>query len=460
MAATWFLDSIRSRRLHLLTSAFVLVAALVAVSSPAEAQVGIWVRDDARIIGGTTTGYTSYLGPAGGNVERVVHTNAGDDPGLAVYDIAWDQPPLTVNPGATKKVGISLDVSSIDYEGTFGSRLSATGYVDNTYQSWTNGVFPHVDMSCSGGSCTTDPAGASAGSIDLSLGTGTTDGQIKTFQWSILNCGDACAVEWDYIWDSDGSGGGNTHCDGLRVTIGPDDRTADGNLIGTSLDDVIVGTDDLDFIDGKGGDDVICGLGGGDIIKGGGGDDRIFGGKGADTIRGEGGRDTIEGNKGNDKLLGGTKKDTIKGGSGDDRIEGNSGNDILKGGDGHDKIFGGTGGDRIEGGAHSDLLYGYGIHGNGSVPDGGDTMYGGSGNDFMWGGKGEDTMRGESGQDYMLGHGGDDRIYGGGNGDDLYGNAGDDKLWGGSGLNGLDGGGGHDGCINAGDFIRSCEYSL
>ncbi len=447
------------RRAGVLLSVLALLSAsLVLASSAGAQQGGAWVRSAPRVVGGLPSpGYTSNLGPAGGTVELVIQTNGADDPGLAVFDLTFEAPPTVMTPAQTEALTVSVSVTSLVYEGGVTSRVSPLALLGTGDLNFTPFVF--VDYSCTFGVCSQGTA--STGSANLSLGSGSTDGQVKTFKYTVHNCGAACDIEWDYVWDADGGsnpgpGPGSTlTCRGRTVTIGPDARDSSGNIIGTSGPDVILGTDLADFIDGRGGDDVICARGGDDTVKGGGGRDRIYGGAGWDTLRG------------------GKKRDRIWGGSGRDLIYGGSGNDILKGGPDDDTIFGGTGSDRVVGQGGRDLLIGHGdprrlgrFWTNGkengrNSPDGGDTLIGGSGWDVLFGGRGEDTLWGKGGRDRLGGGRGNDTLYGGSNVDTLRGGANDDVLRGGKGLDNLRGGKGRDGCDNRGNRRRTgCEYGF
>jgi Ca2+-binding RTX toxin-like protein len=137
----------------------------------------------------------------------------------------------------------------------------------------------------------------------------------------------------------------------------------EGDIIGTSANEVIAGSTGDDTIDGMGGDDVIYGGAGDDTIDGGEGDDTIYG-DGVDyddsgTVEAdESGDDTISGGAGNDTLVGGAGEDDISGDAGDDVIFGGDDNDTLDGGADNDTISGGDGDDVIVGGTGDDDLFG------------------------------------------------------------------------------------------------------
>jgi Ca2+-binding RTX toxin-like protein len=76
-------------------------------------------------------------------------------------------------------------------------------------------------------------------------------------------------------------------------------------------------------------DGNVKGSTGNDLILGGPGTDTISGGNGADCILGGGGNDGINGNQGNDVILGGPGNDSINGGNGTDICYGNDGTDTF-----------------------------------------------------------------------------------------------------------------------------------
>ncbi len=78
----------------------------------------------------------------------------------------------------------------------------------------------------------------------------------------------------------------------------------------------------------------------------------------ANILTGNGGHNVLDGGDGNDRLIGGGGDDTLHGGDGLDTLEGGQGNDTLYGGAGNDRIFGGAGDDIIHGGAGNDSLAG------------------------------------------------------------------------------------------------------
>lgn len=164
-------------------------------------EAGRWVRGDARVVGGTSGNYTSNLGPSGGTVAVVVQTNAGDAPGQALFEVAWEPPPSVMTPSQTEVLEVAVAVASLEYEGGLSLRLSPTVYLGDTRLRLDPFVF--VDMSCTSGACSTTPS--SVGRVDFSLGAGSRDGEVQTIQYAIHNCS-ACVVEWDYTWTSGASG--------------------------------------------------------------------------------------------------------------------------------------------------------------------------------------------------------------------------------------------------------------
>lgn len=165
------------------------------VTSASAQESGQWVRGDARVVGGTTGNYTSNLGPSGGTVAVTVQTNGGDVPGQALLGVEWESPPGVMAPSQTVALQVAVRVDSLEYEGNLSLRLSPTVYRGDTYLSLS--PFAFVDMSCTSGACSTTPP--AAGLVDFSLGAGSRDGEVVTFQYAIMNCS-TCVVEWDYTW--------------------------------------------------------------------------------------------------------------------------------------------------------------------------------------------------------------------------------------------------------------------
>jgi len=81
---------------------------------------------------------------------------------------------------------------------------------------------------------------------------------------------------------------------------------------------------------------------------------------------------------------------TLTGTIANDLMRGYAGNDTINAGDGNDMVYGGAGNDTISGGNGNDWLYG-------GVGD--DTINGGAGNDMLLGGAGNDNLTGSTGAD-------------------------------------------------------------
>ena len=88
---------------------------------------------------------------------------------------------------------------------------------------------------------------------------------------------------------------------------------------------------------------------------------------------------TLTGTAANDLLRGYAGDDTVNAGDGNDMVYGGAGNDTINGQGGNDWLYGGVGNDRLDGGA------------------GHDQLVGGAGNDTLIGGSGADTFRWEFG---------------------------------------------------------------
>jgi Ca2+-binding RTX toxin-like protein len=88
---------------------------------------------------------------------------------------------------------------------------------------------------------------------------------------------------------------------------------------------------------------------------------------------------TLTGTTANDLIRGYAGNDTINAGDGNDMVYGGAGNDTINGQGGNDWLYGGVGADRLDGGV------------------GNDQLVGGAGNDILIGGSGADTFRWEFG---------------------------------------------------------------
>lgn len=209
--------------------------------------------------------------------------------------------------------------------------------------------------------------------------------------------------------------------------------TGNDTIMGGPGNDRLLGAEGDDVIDGEDGDDVIFGHEGNDFIAGKTGNDIIYGEWGDDTLLGNEGDDLLHGGVGNDRLISGTGNDTVYGAQGSDTIIATSGAQVIFGGSGHDVIFGGSDADRIYGETENDVIYGLG---GDDLVDGGagdDMLRGGDGGDRMWGGDGNDRLFGENGNDALDGGTGNDLMDGGAGNDTLSGDVGHDALLGGWG---------------------------
>jgi Ca2+-binding RTX toxin-like protein len=103
--------------------------------------------------------------------------------------------------------------------------------------------------------------------------------------------------------------------------------TADHDVVGDSLANVIHGNAGDNKLYGGAGDDILYGGDGNDVLRGGAGSDELHGGAGADWLVGGAGDDHLIGGGGDDILEGGRDNDLLEGGAGDDRY-------LFKAGDG------------------------------------------------------------------------------------------------------------------------------
>ena len=181
------------------------------------------------------------------------------------------------------------------------------------------------------------------------------------------------------------------------IPLSSDDGIIDGllNFFGGSANDNIVGNILANVLRGEGGNDFLSGRDGNDTLKGNDGNDKLFGEGENDLLQGFIGSDILEGGGGNDRLYGNEGSDIFRGGSGNDILSGGAGfgRDKLKGQDGNDSIAGGGGDDLLQGGKNDDLLFGNGNN---------DILFGDEGNDRLDGGSGQDTLSGGAGQDEFV----------------------------------------------------------
>jgi trimeric autotransporter adhesin len=196
--------------------------------------------------------------------------------------------------------------------------------------------------------------------------------------------------------------------DGVAVEVITVAGTADVEVDGNELANIINGNSGKNELDGADGNDTINGAGGNDRIFGDDGNDSLFGGDGDDAFDG------------------GTGNDTLTGGNGDDGLDGGTGNDVMTGGKGDDRYFVDSAGDKITEAANGgfDVVFadvanftlgvnveavqlkdaGLNATGNGldniiagSILD--NKLDGGAGNDQLSGDLGKDTLIGGTGND-------------------------------------------------------------
>lgn len=280
----------------------------------------------------------------------------------------------------------------------------------------------------------------------------------------------------------DGSGNGlqsyvtNVAGAHTQITYG----SANSEVIGSSLQDLIRAGAGGDTIAGYGGNDRLYGEAGDDILVGGPGDDRLYPGTGDDRLIGgdwwndtDGGQDeanyssattgmrvylqdsvwngtawanAFSAEIGNDTfyeiddVTTGAGNDTVDGSTGDNRIKSGGGADTVSGGAGDDTLLGGKQDDTLDGGADSDWLYGGRGVDSMTGGTGADTLGGNRGNDLMDGGDGNDKVSGNEGRDLLSGGIGNDTLLGGDDKDTLNGGTGEDQLEGGDGNDVLNGG--------------------
>ncbi|MGI9657936.1 MAG: hypothetical protein ACR2OD_03425 [Gaiellaceae bacterium] len=205
--------------LALLTT--VAIAATGLVTSAASAggqQNGVWVRSDARVVGGTPTfdEFDPQFGSTGGIVNYNIAANPATSTaaGSLQATVIWGNDlPATITADQQVPLTASVLFTSVNYDGDLSLTIQALAYLGTTYV----GLGGEQRVSCTSGvSCTLqDPR---AFDLSFSLGAGTQDGETRVLRWSIQNCGAACDVEWTYTWDADGSAGGGTSSCSARAT--------------------------------------------------------------------------------------------------------------------------------------------------------------------------------------------------------------------------------------------------
>ena len=193
--------------------------------------------------------------------------------------------------------------------------------------------------------------------------------------------------------------------------------SADADITGNGLDNILVGNDGANHISGDDGNDLLIGSGGSDTLDGGHHDDKGKGqsddhhhdDQGQDTLYGGVGDDTLFGGSDGDKLFGGEDNDLIVAGTGGSKDHGRSGDHH------HDHKEKGQSGDHhhdhkemAQSGDHHHDGSGSGDHGSlGDYLDGGlgsDTLLGGAGDDTLFGGQDSvlDILKGAAGADTFV----------------------------------------------------------
>ncbi|MFZ9469669.1 MAG: hypothetical protein ACO26G_01275 [Rickettsiales bacterium] len=180
--------------------------------------------------------------------------------------------------------------------------------------------------------------------------------------------------------------------------------TADFQINGAKIGNLIYGEDGNDYIESSSGSDQIYGGKGSDLILGKSGADYISGGAGNDVLHGDDGDDKIFGDQNNDFIYGGNGNDLIWGGDGEDVIYGDGGNDLIKGGSGADVIYSGVGDNIIFGEDGADIIY---------LDSGSNLVNAGLSGDIIFGGAGNDEIFAGDGDDLIYDSAGNDRLYGG-----------------------------------------------
>ena len=237
--------------------------------------------------------------------------------------------------------------------------------------------------------------------------------------------------------------------EGTATGQGDDSITSIDVIVGSHHDDVLTGSDGIDFFLPEGGNDQIHGTGGFDMLMYFDSPSAIAAdlsrgtASGQPNAQGDGpGSDTFDGIDG---VYGSGFDDDLTGGTGDDFLAGDLGNDLIDGGDGNDWLSGGPGDDDIDGGAGLRDLIDFETSTNpGGVNldlaagmatgEGSDTLrnieeaFGSFFDDVLGGNNGPNNLWGWEGADNIQGFGGDDAIDGGGGGDQIDGGDGIDQC--------------------------------
>jgi len=260
------------------------------------------------------------------------------------------------------------------------------------------------------------------------------------------------------------------------ATLLASDIEIEGNITGTTGNDILTGTPDNDTLLGLAGNDNLNGGTGNDSLNGGAGNDTLDGGAGNDTLDGQEDTDTatylsagaavtvslaittaqntvgwgtdtlsnienLSGSNFADNLTGNTSNNVLIGNNGNDTINGGAGNDTMRGGEGNDAIIGGDGIDVAD---HSSATSNTVLEisrskaakdgqGGADTLVGIENLKGGAFNDIMVGDHNANLIEGENGDDILYGNGGNDTLNGGDGDDFLRGGLGNDTLNGGAG---------------------------
>ncbi len=191
---------------------------------------------------------------------------------------------FTVTLSRTTGADVTITYSTIDGSATGGASANTSG----------------VDYIAQSSATTTIPAGATSGTISVTIVGDTTDEFNENFFVQLESATGGVDISIDlgegFIIDDDG----------------PGDPVGD-TLNGDAGSDTLVGNE---------------------------GDDCLGGGTEADTLLGGLGNDTLNGDAGGDELFAGSGNDKLDGGADADTLEGGAGNDTLSGGAGADSVFG------------------------------------------------------------------------------------------------------------------------
>ncbi|MBI2254724.1 MAG: hypothetical protein HYU58_08910 [Proteobacteria bacterium] len=222
--------------------------------------------------------------------------------------------------------------------------------------------------------------------------------------------------------------------------------SADGDLTGNGLANVLTGNDGANKLDGGAGNDTMKGGKGDDLYVVDATGDTVteLTGEGLDTVQSMAASYTLAANVENLTLLTGATSGT--GNALDNVVTGNDGANTLDGGTGNDTLIGFAGNDTLVGGSGTDAAS-YAYLASGSVVA---VLNGASDGLATINGSEIDTLRtienlvGSAGNDTLTGDGNANRLEGGAGNDSLNGGDGNDILIGGFGEDTLNGGAGND----------------